>query len=142
VAGPGLLGENRLVNKIQNQDKYCMLDEFRDINRNVSLSMGVSYIDIRSHMLAKVPWFWPIALYFITQDGEHLNYRGVHMLAKLCGDALRDWLTGNNSTIVYQQQQQYLTTSSSSGSGSSNSGNSMMQHLLSPLEIISPNKNE
>lgn len=77
-----------------------MLDTYRGFNVNISTTMGVPYIDMRTQMQNKVPWIWPIAFYFVTVDGEHLNYRGTHILAKMFGDSLRGWITSRNNQTV------------------------------------------
>lgn len=97
IIGPGLLGETRICQKMKFQGKNPMLDTYRGFNANISATMGVPYIDIRTQLQNKVPWIWPLAFYFVTQDGEHMNYRGVHILSKLFGDSLRGWITSRNN---------------------------------------------
>jgi lysophospholipase L1-like esterase len=90
MSGPTLLGEQpRHRNR-----KDAQLDAYRAINRRVASSLRISYVDTRRALFARRPPGTPldVAKGLLTEDGEHLNARGVSVVESLFIQALDGWL--------------------------------------------------
>lgn len=98
VSGPGVLGENPdamfSFQPPRFEDKKDMLDAYRLINQQVAAEFGVDYIDLRTSLVQAVPFYWTWYKWWLTKDGEHLNYRGSIILADLFAEALDEYLEG------------------------------------------------
>ena len=98
MSGPGLLGENPdtvLAFCPERFDgKKDMLDAYRKINQQVAAEFGVDYIDLRTSLVDAIPFYWTFYKFWVTKDGEHLNYRGSVILANLFAEALDKYLGG------------------------------------------------
>lgn len=92
VGGPELLGEGKLCLPMTKHSKTEMLQSYLAMNQNITAMMNVSYMDVRQQFLNNLPWYWPLGYYFLTVDGEHPNYRGAHIIAKMFADQLRPWI--------------------------------------------------
>ena len=88
IAGPNLLGE--LPEGENGRDKY--LNMYRQINRDVSLSYNVSYIDIRQAFLdADRLKEWDQSSGYLTTDGEHPSEAGSKIEEDLFYNQLELW---------------------------------------------------
>ena len=92
VAGPGLLGEGSVLLSPRFEGKGDMLDAYVEINRRVSIDMGVEFIDVRKVLLENIPVYWVFNRWYLTLDGEHLNRRGTKIVASLFADTISRWL--------------------------------------------------
>lgn len=97
IGGPNLLGEGRLSLPWDWRHKGAMLDEYRTMNRDIANAMNVTYLDIRKTFRDKIPWYWMIYYSLLTVDGEHMNFEGSKILAKLFGDQLKAVIPYNQS---------------------------------------------
>ena len=100
VAGPSILSEGPIFPRDQYdsyQYKYDVLNQYREINRNISETFHIEYIDLRGALQAALPSSWLLARWFVTSDGEHENERGARILAREFGKVLNAWLNELNS---------------------------------------------
>lgn len=90
MSGPTLIGEQP---RRRNQ-KDRQLDAYRAINRRIASSLKIDYIDTRRAFFAGRPAGTPadVARGLLTEDGEHLNARGVDVAQSLFVQALDGWL--------------------------------------------------
>jgi hypothetical protein len=96
VSGPNLLGELREGHN--SYDKY--LNMYRQINRDVSLSYNIPYIDIRQAFLdADRLKGWDQSSGYLTLDGEHPSEAGSKIEVNVFYDQLVMWY-GNGSYSV------------------------------------------
>lgn len=96
IAGPGLLGENPnavlAFHPVRFDGKEDMLDAYRDINKQVAADYNVDYIDLRTSLQNVIPFYWTWYKFWVTKDGEHLNYRGSIILSNMISEALdKSW---------------------------------------------------
>jgi len=99
VSGPGVYGsEGRLGKPKRFYDKNDIFDEYREMNRLVASEFGVDYLDARTALVSSVPFYWTFYKWWISIDGEHLNYRGSILWANMASDALSAWLDGSSGS--------------------------------------------
>ena len=63
------------------------------MNQEIAAEYGISFIDVRKAFTDAIPFH---QLYYrgcVTYDGEHLNARGMKIVAKLFVSTLTQWLT-------------------------------------------------
>jgi lysophospholipase L1-like esterase len=91
MSGPTLIGERPR----RRNPKDAELDAYRAINRRIASSLKIPYIDTRRALFARRPAGTPldVARGLLTEDGEHLNARGVFVVESLFVEALDGWLT-------------------------------------------------
>ena len=75
-----------------NQNKETMLNDYREINRNISSLYNITYVDIRQAFLERTPKHNLIYKHYLTVDGEHENEAGTDLVAFLFSQILNDWL--------------------------------------------------
>jgi len=101
IAGPGLLGEGPVGKPARwksfdgKKDRTEMLDAYRLMNMKIAAEFDCPYLDVRQALLDSIPFWWIFSELWVTKDGEHLNYRGSMILAKLITDSFRGWLKQN-----------------------------------------------
>jgi lysophospholipase L1-like esterase len=90
MSGPTLIGEQ----PHHRNKKDAQLDAYRAMNRRVASSLKIDYVDTRRAFFAGRPSGTPadVARGLLTQDGEHLNTRGVRIVESLFIRALDRWL--------------------------------------------------
>lgn len=90
MSGPTLIGER----PHPRNPKDAQLDAYRDINRRVTTSLQVQYIDTRRAFHAGRPAGAPADADrgLLTEDGEHLNASGASLARSLFVRALDAWL--------------------------------------------------
>lgn len=95
IAGPGVYGsEGPLFAPKRFDGKTDVFNAYREMNKVISAEYDVDYIDVRQSLLTAVPFYWVIYKWWISIDGEHLNYRGSIIFANLAAGALGEWLNG------------------------------------------------
>ena len=90
ISGPTLIGERpRRKNK-----KDAQLDAYWRINRRIASILNVEYIDTKRPFFARRPVGTPseVDRGLLTEDGEHLNDRGVDVAQLLFVHAIDAWL--------------------------------------------------
>ena len=90
VSGPTLIGERPRGRN----PKDAQLDAYRAINRRVAAGTGAAYADTRRPFFARRPRGASpeIDHGLLTEDGEHLNDRGVEVALTAFVDALDRWI--------------------------------------------------
>jgi dipeptidyl aminopeptidase/acylaminoacyl peptidase len=90
MSGPTLIGERP---RRRNQ-KDTQLNAYRNMNRRIASSLKITYIDTRRAFFAqRPPGMSPdVDRGLLTEDGEHLNARGVSIVQALFVQALDAWL--------------------------------------------------
>jgi lysophospholipase L1-like esterase len=90
MSGPTLIGER----PHRRNGKDAQLDAYRAINRRVASNLKVVYIDTRRAFFQGRPRGTPpdVSRGVLTEDGEHLNARGVGIVESLFVRALDGWL--------------------------------------------------
>ena len=78
ISGPVLLRDEQLYNT------SFVLDLFREINRNISMELNITYIDLRKA-------FSENGGSALTLDGEHFNFYGIGLTSKLFLRLLDEW---------------------------------------------------
>ena len=91
VGGPEILGEGPIKPE-RFWGKDPMLNDYRDINVNVTSSLNVRYMDIRQAFLDTIPSWWLSGSGYLTVDGEHENERGTEIVASFFADALIEYV--------------------------------------------------
>jgi hypothetical protein len=69
-----------------------MLNDYAKMNEELAGEYGIPYIDVRKAFLEAIPFH---QLYYrgcVTYDGEHLNARGMKIVAKLFVSTVQQWL--------------------------------------------------
>lgn len=92
ISGPEVLGEG--INEI----KSSMLNDYREINKQVAADYKLPYIDMRQAFLDDCPDDWSIYGHYDTEDGEHPNDRGTDIEADLFAKQSNEWLAGPLAT--------------------------------------------
>jgi lysophospholipase L1-like esterase len=91
MSGPTLIGERPR----RRNEKDGQLDAYRRINRRVASSLKIEYLDTRRAFFAMRPAGAPpdVDRGLLTEDGEHLNDRGVEVARSLFVRAIDAWLS-------------------------------------------------
>jgi hypothetical protein len=80
LSGPGLLGEPGILQLFLSsrfRGKENMLNDYREMNKQIALAYNITYLDLRTALQQAVPyWLWIFGRWFTTVDGEHLNAKG------------------------------------------------------------------
>lgn len=105
IAGPELLGEKPFLTPHAFWRKKGMLEDYREMNRNIAAQWNLPYIDVRHELIKTLPWFWGYTQWYTTVDGEHLNARGVRHVSEMFADALLQWMKEANITQSYSRVQ-------------------------------------
>ena len=90
IAGPGMFGtEGTLLRPLRFLNKQSCFDDYAEMNRAVAAEYPrVTYIDVRNRLKKEIPSYWLLYKWWLTVDGEHLNYRG----SLIVGDMFSAWL--------------------------------------------------
>lgn len=91
VGGPEVLGEGPIKPR-RFWGKNPMLDDYRQINIDVTNSLKVYYMDIRQAFLDIIPFWWLFNSKYLTVDGEHENSRGTEIVASFFADAILNFI--------------------------------------------------
>ena len=73
-----------------------MLNDYASMNQEIAAEYDIPFIDVRKAFTDAIPFH---QLYYkgcVTYDGEHLNARGMKIVAKLIVSTLSQWLTKSN----------------------------------------------
>lgn len=97
LAGPEILGEGIVGKPSKWYAKTPMLNDYREINKDVARAENVEYVDVRQAFLDKIPAVWVINSGLLTKDGEHENERGTQIVADMFSEVLGRWLATNPS---------------------------------------------
>ena len=103
IGGPEILGEGWLGKPQYFWFKREMLDDYREINRNVASAYNVPYVDIRQAFLDAIPHWHIYYKNYLTTDGEHENEAGTNIIASMFAmfaSALAKWLETNNQPLL------------------------------------------
>jgi len=94
IAGPEVLGEGPIGTPDRFKNKTQMLDDYREINKQVASSFAnVPYIDVRQAFLdAIAEKDWKFYSLYTTVDGEHPNQRGTTIEADLFAQQINAWM--------------------------------------------------
>ena len=69
-----------------------MLNRYTKINKDITKSYNLPYIDMRRAFLDALPFSYYGYEGCLTIDGEHENERGTIIVAKLFAESLSNWL--------------------------------------------------
>ena len=92
VSGPGILGSYW---------KTSMLEDYREMNRQVCEELHVSYIDVRNALLEEESRSGSE----VTTDGEHLNDLGTAVIAEVFAAEIEKWQRGLQRPPSLSQEQ-------------------------------------
>lgn len=93
IGGPEILGEGAFGLPLQWWSKDKMMNDYRDMKRNIAQRYKVNYIDIREAFLHAVKMHNPLMYCgYLTYDGEHENDRGTSLLAERFVNAIDSWI--------------------------------------------------
>ena len=69
-----------------------MLDDYRNMTRDIAVSRGAEYVDVRQAFQNEIPEDWIFYKGIVTCDGEHENEYGTEIVASLFATSLQKWL--------------------------------------------------
>lgn len=99
IAGPEVLGEGLgYFTPAYWHSKTQMLNDYRDINRNISSLLAIPYLDIRESFLNDAVNF-PFFCLYDTADGEHPNNRGSLIEASAFAAQINSWIFNSSSPL-------------------------------------------
>jgi len=73
-------------------DKVGMLNDYRNMTREVTESNKLKYMDMRQAFLDRIPAGYSQCSGTVTVDGEHPNDAGAQVEATLFAETLNEWL--------------------------------------------------